>query len=294
MKTVNIQEAKTQLSRLIAEVEAGEDVVLARGGKPVARLVRVGDAPAERRFGAMRGAPAPTTPPSSRSRSRAAAWDDANLDRLLLDTHALLCGRRRRAASDSGAGGDRDPSRTVLVSAASAWEITTKHRLGSSPARRTSRVTCEDASPDKASRSWRSPSPTPSGRAGCRTAPRLVRPDVIAQARDVTLARLESSSSTATGSAALVGRRRCPQGCAPGCDHVVVRHVSLSPSDYRGEDHSDRGEEANEPDHRAPGHEAEGVGRHVKRRARGEVGPGAGGGEGRGRVRRASPPPPRG
>jgi prevent-host-death family protein len=55
MKTVNIHEAKTQLSRLIAEVEAGEDVVLARGGKPVARLVRIGDAPAERRFGAMRG-----------------------------------------------------------------------------------------------------------------------------------------------------------------------------------------------------------------------------------------------
>jgi antitoxin (DNA-binding transcriptional repressor) of toxin-antitoxin stability system len=36
-------------------VEAGEDVVLARGGKPVPRLVRIGDAPAERRFGAMRG-----------------------------------------------------------------------------------------------------------------------------------------------------------------------------------------------------------------------------------------------
>ncbi len=55
MKTVNIHAAKTQLSRLIAEVEAGEDIVLARGGKPVARLVRFGDGPAARRFGAMRG-----------------------------------------------------------------------------------------------------------------------------------------------------------------------------------------------------------------------------------------------
>jgi prevent-host-death family protein len=55
MKTINIHAAKTQLSRLIAEVEAGEDIVLARGGKPVARLVRIGDAPAVRRFGAMRG-----------------------------------------------------------------------------------------------------------------------------------------------------------------------------------------------------------------------------------------------
>jgi prevent-host-death family protein len=55
MKTVNIHEAKTQLSRLIAEVEAGGEIVIARSGKPVARLVRVGGVPAARRFGAMRG-----------------------------------------------------------------------------------------------------------------------------------------------------------------------------------------------------------------------------------------------
>jgi prevent-host-death family protein len=41
MKTVNIHEAKTHLSRLLAQVEAGEDVVIARDGKPVARLVPV-------------------------------------------------------------------------------------------------------------------------------------------------------------------------------------------------------------------------------------------------------------
>ena len=39
MKTVNVHEAKTHLSRLLAQVEAGEDVVIARNGKPVARLV---------------------------------------------------------------------------------------------------------------------------------------------------------------------------------------------------------------------------------------------------------------
>ena len=38
MVTVNIHEAKTHLSRLIAQVEAGEEVVIARNGKPVARL----------------------------------------------------------------------------------------------------------------------------------------------------------------------------------------------------------------------------------------------------------------
>lgn len=55
MKAVNIHEAKTHLSRLIAEVEAGEDVVLARGGKPVARLMRIAEGAPARRFGAMRG-----------------------------------------------------------------------------------------------------------------------------------------------------------------------------------------------------------------------------------------------
>ena len=39
MATVNVHEAKTNLSRLLAQVEAGEDVVIARNGTPVARLV---------------------------------------------------------------------------------------------------------------------------------------------------------------------------------------------------------------------------------------------------------------
>ena len=36
--TVNVHEAKTHLSRLLEAVEAGEDVVIARAGKPIARL----------------------------------------------------------------------------------------------------------------------------------------------------------------------------------------------------------------------------------------------------------------
>ena len=39
MLIVNVHQAKTQLSRLLARVEAGEDVVIARRGEPVARLV---------------------------------------------------------------------------------------------------------------------------------------------------------------------------------------------------------------------------------------------------------------
>ncbi len=39
MYVVNVRQAKTELSKLLARVEAGEDVVIARGGEPVARLL---------------------------------------------------------------------------------------------------------------------------------------------------------------------------------------------------------------------------------------------------------------
>ena len=48
MNQVNVQEAKTQLSRLLGLVEAGEEVVIARYGKPVAKLVRVTPPAADR------------------------------------------------------------------------------------------------------------------------------------------------------------------------------------------------------------------------------------------------------
>lgn len=39
MQTVNIHAAKTQLSRLVDEAAAGQEIVIARAGKPVAKLV---------------------------------------------------------------------------------------------------------------------------------------------------------------------------------------------------------------------------------------------------------------
>lgn len=39
MQTVNIHEAKTQFSRFVDQAEAGEEIIIARAGKPVARLV---------------------------------------------------------------------------------------------------------------------------------------------------------------------------------------------------------------------------------------------------------------
>jgi prevent-host-death family protein len=51
---VSIHAAKTHLLRLIARVEAGEEIIIARGDKPVAKLVPI--APKGRPvFGAMRG-----------------------------------------------------------------------------------------------------------------------------------------------------------------------------------------------------------------------------------------------
>ena len=41
MTTVNVNEAKTHLSRLLKQVEAGEEVIIARNGEPVARLESV-------------------------------------------------------------------------------------------------------------------------------------------------------------------------------------------------------------------------------------------------------------
>jgi prevent-host-death family protein len=53
-RVVNVHEAKTHLSRLLDDVERGEEVVLARAGKPCARLVPL-DVPTTRPMGFVRG-----------------------------------------------------------------------------------------------------------------------------------------------------------------------------------------------------------------------------------------------
>jgi prevent-host-death family protein len=51
MTQVNTHEAKTHLSKLLARVEAGEEIAIARSGKVIARLVPVHPAKREVRFG---------------------------------------------------------------------------------------------------------------------------------------------------------------------------------------------------------------------------------------------------
>ena len=54
MTTVNVHEAKTHLSKLLARVEAGEEIVIARSGKPIALLKAVNGTPAKRKLGFLK------------------------------------------------------------------------------------------------------------------------------------------------------------------------------------------------------------------------------------------------
>jgi prevent-host-death family protein len=55
MKIINIYDAKTQLSRLLREVAAGEDIVIAKDGTPLARLVPYQQEGKVRELGFARG-----------------------------------------------------------------------------------------------------------------------------------------------------------------------------------------------------------------------------------------------
>jgi prevent-host-death family protein len=55
MSTVTIHQAKTNLSKLIERASEGEEIIIARGSKPVARLVPVGAVKGKRQPGSMKG-----------------------------------------------------------------------------------------------------------------------------------------------------------------------------------------------------------------------------------------------
>ena len=76
MTVFNVHQAKTNLSKLIAEAEAGGEVVIARGGTPVVKLVAVAEKPV-RRFGRLKGV---------------VKWDDRFNDPLPGDELALWNG----------------------------------------------------------------------------------------------------------------------------------------------------------------------------------------------------------
>ena len=53
--TVNLYEAKTQLSKLVERAAAGEEIVIAKAGKPMARLVTLGRKPPAARLAEGQG-----------------------------------------------------------------------------------------------------------------------------------------------------------------------------------------------------------------------------------------------
>jgi prevent-host-death family protein len=57
MTAINMLEAKTNLSRLVDAIERGaeREIIIARNGRPVARLVAIADTPVEQRIGVARG-----------------------------------------------------------------------------------------------------------------------------------------------------------------------------------------------------------------------------------------------
>jgi len=53
--TINIHEAKTHLSRLVEQANAGEEIIIAKAGKPMARLVPLTPAIKPKKLGLLQG-----------------------------------------------------------------------------------------------------------------------------------------------------------------------------------------------------------------------------------------------
>lgn len=54
-QTINVHEAKTRLSQLLQQVEDGEEIIISRANKPIARLVAYREKAAPRRLGEAKG-----------------------------------------------------------------------------------------------------------------------------------------------------------------------------------------------------------------------------------------------
>lgn len=55
MLTINIHEAKTHLSRFVEQAAAGEEIIIAKAGKPIAKLVPLQSLPRHRNLGMFKG-----------------------------------------------------------------------------------------------------------------------------------------------------------------------------------------------------------------------------------------------
>ncbi len=134
MRTVNMHEAKTHLSRLVEQAAKGESFVIAKAGKPLVKVVALDARSTGQtgRLGFMAGeiAVSGRLRPDGPSGDRAAVRQRRRV-KLLLDTHLLLwaAGQPDRLSEAARALLD-DFSNELLFSAANLWEIAIKSGLG--------------------------------------------------------------------------------------------------------------------------------------------------------------------
>jgi prevent-host-death family protein len=138
-ETINLYDAKTNLSKLVDRAAAGEEIVIAKAGKPKAKLVPLDVPRKERRIGGQNllgitymaddwdGPPAARNPKIFRRRKRSRG----SSVRLLLDTHMFVWWDRqlRRVPRDLRIAIE-DRGNQVFVSAASVWESRSSGRPG--------------------------------------------------------------------------------------------------------------------------------------------------------------------
>ena len=132
--TVNVYEAKTRLSALLNLVEAGEEVIIARNGRPIARLGPLTNKVPNRVPGAWRGQIHIADDFDDFTEQDEADWYgpiEPRGMRILLDTHVLLwwLGNDRRLPDAIGTAMN-DGTNEVLVSSISVAEISIKTSLG--------------------------------------------------------------------------------------------------------------------------------------------------------------------
>ncbi|HTG43666.1 MAG TPA: type II toxin-antitoxin system prevent-host-death family antitoxin [Verrucomicrobiae bacterium] len=92
MKTINIQAAKTHLSRLVEEAVAGEEIVLAKAGRPMVRLMPFQPSGTRRKLGRFKG----------KVKERPGCWDaDSNLETEFSERPLLPAPRGRKSRERS-------------------------------------------------------------------------------------------------------------------------------------------------------------------------------------------------
>ena len=161
MIQVGMHEAKTKLSQLVERAEAGEDIVIARNGKPVARLVPISRPIPSPLFGLF-GARC-TWPTTSTSCPDDSPKHSASVEAAAGHACRAVVSQRRRASWRRCERHLENEANQVLLSAAVVWEIAIKRSSGSWWCRRSTSHSCLTAGLS----CFRSPSNTRSPSRAC-------------------------------------------------------------------------------------------------------------------------------